>query len=1209
MIDEEQIRLFNELMSTQPGEQIEGLASRYPDVFEKPRVNEIPDPLNMKGRIADSERKRKEQEEAEFQAKYGQKTLGQMARFEFIPDDITAAIKAIGTLGSGAGAGIKGMVGEAFGMDPEAIMQRNIYLPDFLTKDRATLTPEEERERAFYGRYIDKSLEGFKTVGDALESPMRAYEESKLDALMFMPGTRNISMIDDVIEMGIRGARDVAPVVRPAIKSATKAATEAGTKAIETVQETLATPPVGAISLDTLGFSSRLSEGVDKLQDKGTGPQFLAQLSKMKGVPQAEIKVTGLDEYLKNTPKVTKQEVQDYLETNRLQLIEDERIAGAGRLTERDLDALPKEFDWLDRYHLDEDFEDKAHLRNHLMVTLNRHFDDLEADAADTGGFYAKDSSGEVRYIPESKKFEWLESEQDRIDDVLSEFPNFNSATNFADEFQILGGQNYREILYKLPDNKVEGVFLPPASHYTDAMNTFGTIRSTDRTIDGTPTLFAEEIQSDWAIAGAKRGYAIDKKAELPEGTRIFAPGEANIPGGSGSSFTVRIPNSVHGRNLFYGTTREEAIANAQSFIAQPTRNPVPDNPFRGNWYKPVINNFLVKAAQEGKGGIGFPVGQIVADRYNLSKAVDAIEWNTYSYKSGNKYKTIVFRNFGNQGVIEADINPETGVITEISSDLDTTPDWEGKNIVDVVGKGVAEKLMKDKSGLLDEEGLKIGGKGKDKLYDDMLPKHLNEIGKRYGVQLEKRTIPFGEGDRKESEVYFMPITEEMRNDILSEGLPMFKQGGSVNGFAPGGKVLKEVAKGAKKAAKQATKETKSVIDDWEWRPSQQVIEEVGLTEVPDYIQSGFGNFMAGQQKRAKAGEVGIRDLIKAYTITRSSVNRSGLPRETATKTGMKIPKTEGLVRPEGAFSEWLGSKQGQNYLKAAERGEIDERAIADLQEKFAPFGMASVLANDMRWAVNNAPSLSENLSEVIVGDPQTYRNVSQQLQGIGPAKSGFMGSLIGRGDFPTLDARQLRLHTGAGGSEAAKYMRRQQGLGGEQAVGRLADRQQGMNLDIDPAFDPFYQHLTHHAVWDKVANEQTTHDDIVRAMTGYAKGGALRSVTSGAQRAAKEGQKMLQGVYRGYTGERLEEPVLSTTPQRKVAEYYATRRAATRGEDPHVEMLMVDPFVGKEYGLALPIDEFNRELLTTRARAIAPSDVVERTQLKKKGGLACLSK
>ena len=59
---DDDIRLFYELMSTQPGEQIEGLASRYPDVFEKPRLQEPTDPLKMRERIADSERKRKEQE-------------------------------------------------------------------------------------------------------------------------------------------------------------------------------------------------------------------------------------------------------------------------------------------------------------------------------------------------------------------------------------------------------------------------------------------------------------------------------------------------------------------------------------------------------------------------------------------------------------------------------------------------------------------------------------------------------------------------------------------------------------------------------------------------------------------------------------------------------------------------------------------------------------------------------------------------------------------------------------------------------------------------------------------------------------------------------------------------------------------------------------------------------------------------------------------
>jgi hypothetical protein len=40
---------------------------------------------------------------------------------------------------------------------------------------------------------------------------------------------------------------------------------------------------------------------------------------------------------------------------------------------------------------------------------------------------------------------------------VLSEFPDFNSATKYPDDYQIPGGQNYREILYKLPDDKVEG--------------------------------------------------------------------------------------------------------------------------------------------------------------------------------------------------------------------------------------------------------------------------------------------------------------------------------------------------------------------------------------------------------------------------------------------------------------------------------------------------------------------------------------------------------------------------------------------------------------------------------------------------------------------------------------------------------------------------------------------------------------------------------
>jgi hypothetical protein len=1132
---DDDIRLFNELMSTQPGEQIEGLASRYPDVFEKPRLQEPTDPLKMRERIADSERKRKEQEEAEFQAKYGQKTILDMARPEFIPDDITAAIKAIGTLGSGAGAGIKGMIGEAFGMDPEATVQRNIYFPDVLEKAKSgqKLTPDEERELAFYGRYIGKGYEGLEKVSDALEYPIRAYDASKLDALMFMPGTRNISMIDDVIEMGIRGARDVAPVVKPAIQSAGQAARLAirddllplTQKATQATKEYFETPPVGAISLDALGFSSRLSEGVDKLQDKGTGPQFLAQLSKMKGVPLAEIKVTGLDEYLKNTPKVTKQEVQDYLETNRLQLIEDERIAGAGRLSKEQVNTLPSEFDWLDREDLNEGFENKAHLRNHLIVTLNRHFDDLELQAADTGSFYARDRSGEVRYIPESRKFQWLDSEQDRIDEVLSELPDFNSATKYPDEYLIPGGENYREILYKLPDDKVEGVFRSP--HFDNADNTFGSIRATDRIIDGTPTLFAEEIQSDWAIRGAKGGYGPQPMPDVDAETLRTTPDIEYRLSPDQKVFLedLAIENDI----AYFSPKSEERTKEIQRLqkkyddwkATEKIKGSVPDNPFRGNWYKPVINNFLVKAAQEGKGGIGFPVGQIIADRYNLRTVVDTIEVK----KPTEDKMTSVFITPKGKTTPFLLLVDKKGIVKD--APISYQNQFLEKPLSVVLGKEASEEILSGGSRVIKTEGMAFGGKGKEKLYDEMLPKHLNEIGKRYGVQLEKRTTP-------PTDIYFMPITEEMRNDILSEGLPMFKQGGHVK-MAKGGPI-KSALEGAGKAAAEVKKAGK-------------------LSKLKEDVRQDMGNYGAMRVERA-ADEIpnleklySERALQEAFKGDNAKVLMTMNPKDFE-RFAIPLTPIKQSFPGTGPKKESLSTDEYVRYLSGVEGFHSVPFLSIDKEE----FGLP--------------------LLPFISGHEGRHRNRALAMRG---EESGLV-QLLPRAELREPFPRRYQ-------DEYIEALKAELGLTGNKVL------PEKFNIPSNSVFDKQLQ------------RPEIMLPDI------YAKGGAVKSIVSGAQRAAKEGQKMLQGVYRGYTGERLEEPVLSTTPQRKVAEYYATRRAATRGEDPHIEMLMVDPFVGKEYGLALPIDEFNRELLTTRARAIAPSDVVERTQLKKKGGLACLSK
>ncbi len=81
-------------------------------------------------------------------------------------------------------------------------------------------------------------------------------------------------------------------------------------------------PPPPARKQDELGFYSRAQEFVDNLkQEKFTGPQLKGQMLNA-GVKPDELKWTGLDEFLDKNPKLTKQEVMDFIEDNKVRLEE-----------------------------------------------------------------------------------------------------------------------------------------------------------------------------------------------------------------------------------------------------------------------------------------------------------------------------------------------------------------------------------------------------------------------------------------------------------------------------------------------------------------------------------------------------------------------------------------------------------------------------------------------------------------------------------------------------------------------------------------------------------------------------------------------------------------------------------------------------------------------------------------------------------------------
>lgn len=121
-----------------------------------------------------------------------------------------------------------------------------------------------------------------------------------------------------------------------------------------------------------------------------------------------------------------------------------------------------------------------------------------------------------------------------------------------------------------------------------------------------------------------------------------------------------------------------------------------------------------------------------------------------------------------------------------------------------------------------------------------------------------------------------------------------------------------------------------------------------------------------------------------------------------------------------------------------------------------------------------------------------------------------------------------------------------------------------------------------------------------------------VRKQAGGAVKAAKKlapgEQKMLQGFYRGFAGE-FNTPTVSretgkifVSPQKAVGEHYARRRAMQAGSEPHLEMILADPFAGRGYGHA-PATTARERTLSTVARQLAPEDIADIYQFYAGGG------
>lgn len=508
---------------------------------------------------------------------------------------------------------------------------------------------------------------------------------------------------------------------------------------------------------------SRVDEAAQELpRTKGTGKEFMTELKKQPGVKKAELDDRKLAE-LESAPKMTKQEFINKIKEKPAAKIEETIKANP---TDKDLDEMAMGL-----------IEKEARERtNDELGKVGKHNREEWNDYYDGAVKYLKDYEYDS-YLRDAKRY--IEEEGG------AQFPKFQ-------DWKLPGGENYREILLRLPQQKddgsalaewqkrmldkygtqvsvlltdaekAEGIRLREAgekksasnykSSHWEEPNVLAHMRVQDRKgPNGEKILHVEEIQSDWHQAGRKEGYRKEGQPERLKGEPfLMEDGTYGVKWEDGSV-----------ANFGWGKSYAERLAQEGKLTST-----VPDAPFKKNWHELATKKLINYAIENGYDKVAFTPGAEQASRYNLAKQVEQI---TASQEDG-KYRLFARDLQGK--------NHDMGA-------------FDPNQLPDVVGKDLATKISAQQKPYDIYQGLdlQVGGEGMKGFYDKIIPNYLNNEYGKYGVSVGKIPIEVGKESNggwagtsmtptyqpTYTDLHSIDITPQMREAIEVKGQPLYQ--------------------------------------------------------------------------------------------------------------------------------------------------------------------------------------------------------------------------------------------------------------------------------------------------------------------------------------------------------------------------------------------------------------------------------------------------
>tara|TARA_E500000305_G_C4023539_1_gene240361 strand:- start:770 stop:3346 length:2577 start_codon:yes stop_codon:yes gene_type:complete len=332
--------------------------------------------------------------------------------------------------------------------------------------------------------------------------------------------------------------------------------------------------------------------------------------------------------------------------------------------------------------------------------------------------------------------FKTLEEADQYIQGVVSE-TLFAPTEKFAGGPAALpGGENYSELVLKLPERSPEDTFYVPSGHRFPEQNILAHIRFTERTdADGKRMLFLDEVQSDWNSDIREKGVKKERPAVIQNEINRLFDERTTLRQNFLESYRDRTDKKALTEEMLAskkGKQFTKKIDNIEAKIAELTEkhptNPAgaPNMPYKGSkWQDLVMKRMIRWAADNGYDRLGWITGKDTADRYDLSKVINEIAISTVDKDvrairletgKGDSFKMMVDNDGKVDGAFKAS-------------------QFNGKQLDEVIGKELAEKVMAFKSpGSLTGTDLKVGGEWASNLYDKSLPKIARKITKKKGA-------------------------------------------------------------------------------------------------------------------------------------------------------------------------------------------------------------------------------------------------------------------------------------------------------------------------------------------------------------------------------------------------------------------------------------------------------------------------------------------